>query len=124
MRLTIHLDTFDAINPMAFAILWLDKDTRKWSLEGHTGLHLPKSGDLHVDCGNTLICGPHDTSARCVLEGLDLNGPSGPFEAETGRAQWCGDAGRASVTGLWHVQCIDEETALPEHGVFGADENA
>jgi hypothetical protein len=124
MRLTIHLDTFDAINPMAFAILWLDKDTRKWSLEGQTGLHLPKSGDLHVDCGNTLICGPHDTSARCVLEGLDLNGPGGPFEGETGRAQWCGDAGRASVTGLWHVQCIDQETTLPEHGVFAADENA
>jgi hypothetical protein len=65
-------------------------------------------------------CRPHDTSARCVLERLDLNGPGGPFEGETGR----GNAGRASVTGLWHVQCIDQETTLPEHGVFAADENA
>ena len=31
MRLTLHLDTFDRVNPMAFAILWLDNEKRQWS---------------------------------------------------------------------------------------------
>lgn len=57
MRLTIHLDTFDRVNPMAFAILWLDNQTRQWSREGHMGLDLPDSGALHVDCGNSSCAG-------------------------------------------------------------------
>ncbi|KAE8759177.1 MULTISPECIES: DUF3564 domain-containing protein [Paraburkholderia] len=123
MRLTIHLDTFDRVNPMAFAILWLDNETRQWSREGHMGLELPEWGALHVDCGNTLICGPHDSTPCCVLEGLDLNATSGPFEGETGRAQWCWDAGRSLMTGHWHVQCVDNENTEPEDGIFAADGN-
>jgi hypothetical protein len=122
MRLTIHLDTFDRVNPMAFAILWLDKETRQWSREGHMGLELPEWGTLHVDCGNTLVCGPHDSTPCCVLEGLDLNAPGGPFEGETGHAQWCANEGRTLMSGHWHVQCVDNECAEPENGIFAGDE--
>ncbi|MFM0551190.1 DUF3564 domain-containing protein [Paraburkholderia sediminicola] len=123
MRLTIHLDTFDRVNPMAFAILWLDNERRQWSREGHMGLDLPEWGALQVDCGNTLVCGPHDSTPCCVLEGLDLNTSSGPFEGETGRAQWCADSGRSLITGHWHVQCVDNENTEPEDGIFAAGDN-
>jgi hypothetical protein len=124
MRLTVHLDTFDRAHPMAFAILWLDKETRQWSREGHFGLELPEWGTLRVDCGHTLVCGPHDSVPVCVLEGLDLNELNGPFEGETGRAQWCADWGRTLMTGHWHVQCVDNERASPEHGLFTTDDEA
>ena len=84
MRLTLHLDTFDRLNPMAFVILWINKETRQWSREGHQGLDLPEWGALHVDCGNTLVCGPHDSTPFCVLEGLDLNAPGGPSKEKPG----------------------------------------
>lgn len=122
MRLTIHLDTFDRINPMAFAILWLDKDMRRWSREGHHGLDLPKWGALRVDCGNTLVCGPHDSRPFCVLEGLDLNTAGGPFEGETGRTQWCANEGRTLMSGHWHVQCVDTGCVNPESSIFAGDE--
>ncbi len=44
MRLTIHLDTFDRVNPMAFAILWLDNETRQWSREGRAGKGVSNGG--------------------------------------------------------------------------------
>ena len=69
MRLTVHLDTFNRAHPMAFAILWLDKEARQWSREGHFGLELPEWGVLHVDCGNTLVCAPHSMAPVCVLKG-------------------------------------------------------
>ncbi|WP_233858120.1 DUF3564 domain-containing protein [Paraburkholderia sp. HD33-4] len=124
MRLTVHLDTFDRVNPMAFAILWLDKDTRQWSREGHFGLELPEWGALHVDCGNTLVCAPHSSAPVCVLEGLDLNQVDGPFEGEVGRVQWCAERGRSLISGHWRVQCIDVEQTEPENGVFAAGEDA
>ena len=124
MRLTVHLDAFDCTHPMAFAILWLDKDTRQWSREGHHGLDLPEWGTLRVDGGNTLMCGPRDATPLCVLEGLDLKDRSGPFECETGRAQCCAERGRLLMTGHWHVQCVDNEQAQPEHGLFAAGEEA
>ncbi|MEM5297417.1 DUF3564 domain-containing protein [Burkholderia sp. JPY481] len=124
MRLTVHLDTFDRVNPMAFAILWLDKDTRRWSREGHFALDLPEWGALHVDCGNTLVCAPHGTAPVCVLEGLDLNQLDGPFEGEIGRVQWCADGGSSLISGHWRVQCIDVEQTEPENSVFATDENA
>ncbi|MGN8137757.1 DUF3564 domain-containing protein [Paraburkholderia sp. 22099] len=124
MRLTVHLDAFDCTHPMAFAILWLDKDTRQWSREGHHGLDLPEWGTLQVDGGNTLMCGPRDATPLCVLEGLDLKDCSGPFEGETGRAQCCAERDRLLMTGHWHVQCVDNEQAQPEHGLFAAGEEA
>jgi hypothetical protein len=123
MRLTVHLDTFDRAHPMAFAIMWLDKDTRQWSREGHHGIDLPESGVLHVDCGNTLVCAPDGSAPVCVLEGLDLNDSDGPFEGETGRAQWCAKCGRDLLSGHWHVQCIDTDQIEPEHGLFAAGDD-
>ncbi|NML31196.1 DUF3564 domain-containing protein [Paraburkholderia antibiotica] len=120
MRLTVHLDTFDRVHPMAFAILWLDRNTRKWSREGHFGLDLPEWGVLHMDCGNTLVCAPHCTVPVCVLEGLDLNATDGPFEGEVGRVQSCAERGRSLMTGHWRVQCIDTEPSEPENGLFAA----
>lgn len=124
MRLTVHLDTFDRVHPMAFAILWLDKDTRRWSREGHFGLDLPEWGGLHMDCGNTLVCAPHSTVPVCILEGLDLDDADGPFEGEVGRAQWCAERGRNWSTGHWRVQCVDIEQTEPEHGMFAGEEDA
>ncbi len=123
MRLTVHLDTFDRVNPTAFAILWLDKDTRRWSREGHMGLDLPEWGSLHMDGGNALVCKPDDASPYCILEGLDLNAGPGPFEGETGRAQWCSNEGGTRMSGHWHVQCVDNDRAEPEHGIFAGDES-
>ncbi|MEX3789005.1 DUF3564 domain-containing protein [Paraburkholderia sp. BR14374] len=124
MRLTVHLDTFDRVTPMAFAILWLDKDTRQWSREGHFGLDLPDCGALHVDCGNTLVCASHGTVPVCVLEGLDLNQLDAPFEGEIGRVQWCTEGSRSLISGHWRVQCIDVEQTEPENSIFATGENA
>jgi hypothetical protein len=120
MRLTVHLDTFDHAHPTAFAILWLDNDTRQWSREGHDGLDLPEWGTLHGDCGNTLMCGPHDTTPTCVLEGLDLNDCNSKSEGESGRVHLCAQPGRILMSGHWHVQCVDNEEVVPEHGLFAA----
>jgi hypothetical protein len=65
----------------------------------------------------TLLCGPHDGAPLCELDGLELGGEDGPFEGEAGSARLCSDKAR----GHWHVQCIDEEAAVPEHSLF-ADE--
>ena len=121
MRITVHLDTFDRVNPCAYAILWLDQDTHKWSREGHVGLDLPEWGSLAVDGSNTLICAPHGTRSLCVLEGLNVEGRDGPFEGETGTAQWCGYDSVPDVPGHWHVQCVDQDTAVAEHSVFADD---
>ncbi|WP_144158155.1 DUF3564 domain-containing protein [Paraburkholderia sp. BCC1885] len=124
MRVTLHLDTFDRVDPCAYAILWLDKETRQWSREGHLGLDLPEWGTLVSDPHGTMICGAQSTRPLCVLENLDLDSTGGPFEGETGRAQWCAHAGLPSAQGHWHVQCIDDASIQPEHGLFAADDNA
>lgn len=118
MRITIHLSTFDERHPCAYAILWVDRDTQRWSRESHFGLDLPTWGIVHSQPGVTLLCAPHDGSPLCELDGLALDGEDGPFEGEAGGARWCSDKAR----GHWHVQCIDEELALPEHGLFAEDE--
>ena len=56
-------------------------------------------------------------------KGSILNATFGPFEGETGRAQWCSDAGKSLMTGHWHVQCVDNENTEPEDGIFAADDN-
>lgn len=45
MRITLHLDTFDT-NPSAYAILWLDDASLKWSREAHAGLALPTASRI------------------------------------------------------------------------------
>lgn len=122
MRITIHLDSFDRLDPRAYAILWLDKDTRRWSREGHAGLDLPPWGSWRDVAGNTLICGADDGRVHCILKGLELKEAAGPFEGETGRAQWVGNDSMLDVSGCWHVQCVDRDAIHPEHSVFAADD--
>ncbi|MCP3724724.1 DUF3564 domain-containing protein [Paraburkholderia sp. CNPSo 3272] len=121
MRITLHLDTFDRIDPNAYAILWLDNETCKWSREGHTGLQLPEWGMLRVEAHGTLVCDSHDVHPLFILEGLALEAQSGPFEGESGEALWrCENGPR--IAGHWHVQCIDKDAVLAEHSVFAEDE--
>jgi hypothetical protein len=117
MRITIHLSTFEETNPCAYAIVCIDRDAQRWSRESHFGLELPAWGVVHTHPSVTLLCGPHDGAPLCELDGLELGGEDGPFEGEAGSARLCSDKAR----GHWHVQCIDEEAAVPEHSLF-ADE--
>ncbi|WP_347814183.1 DUF3564 family protein [Paraburkholderia sp. BL10I2N1] len=99
-------------------------EAHKWSREGHVGLDLPEWGAWIVDHGNTFICAPHDTRPLCILDGLDMSGQHGPFEGETGTADWCGNQGPVHEQGHWHVQCVDPDAAVAEHGVFADDDVA
>ncbi|WP_327358947.1 DUF3564 family protein [Caballeronia humi] len=38
IRVTVKLVTFDRAGPNAFAVLWLDRETQRWSREGHESL--------------------------------------------------------------------------------------
>ena len=120
MRITLHLDTFDRIDPNAYAILWLDNENHKWSREGHAGLQLPEWGKLRVDARGTLVCGRHDAHPLFILEGLAMQAQTGPFEGESGEALWyCSEhESGPCAAGHWRVQCVDEDTVLAEHNVF------
>lgn len=120
MRITVHLSTFDHLNACAYAILWLDPERGQWSRESHFGLDLPAWGTLCNAPHATEICAQRGGSPLFLLEGLELNGDTGPFEGETGGAQWRG--GRKHSTGHWYVQCVDEDTVQPENSVFAGDD--
>ncbi|WP_028219262.1 DUF3564 family protein [Paraburkholderia oxyphila] len=121
MRITLHLDTFDRIDPNAYAILWIDNETCKWSREGHAGLQLPEWGMLRVESPGTLVCGQHDARPLFILEGLAMEAQTGPFEGESGEALWHCENG-PGIAGHWHVQCIDKDAVLAEHSEFAGDE--
>ena len=120
MRITLHRDTFDRIDPNAYAIIWLDKQTHVWSREGHAGLQLPEWGKLRFDARGTLVCGQHDARPLVIVEGLAIEAQTGPFEVESGDALWCCSEGESGprVAGHWHVQCVDRDTVVAEHSVF------
>ena len=120
MRITIHLSTFDRLNPCAYAILWLDRERRQWSRESHFGIDLPAWGVLEDKPHATHICAQHGEAPMFVLDGLELRGDVGPFEGETGAAQWNGPQKHAP--GHWHVQCVDKKRIEPESGVFAGDD--
>jgi len=44
MRITVHPDTVDRVDPSAYAILWLGTKSRKWSREGHGDWTCPNGG--------------------------------------------------------------------------------
>ncbi len=118
MRITVHLDTFNRISPSAYAVLWLDKEARKWSREGHRGIDLPSWGQLADEGRSTLILGAEGTHPLCVLDGLDMSVREGPFEGEAGDAIWCQAPAEASIPGHWYVQFVDPEASHPERGLF------
>ena len=122
MRITIHLDTFECAEPSVYAILWLDRDARKWSREGHAVIALPEWGTLALSKGCTRIEDPVKHAICCELTGLDLLAVDGPFEGESGHALWHRHGDRAPVVGQWHVQWIDDTESEAEHSVFADDE--
>jgi hypothetical protein len=124
MRITVKLDTFERVDSAAFAILWLDKETRRWSREGHQSVDLPDWGGLQAAPDGTLICGQHAERPLCVLERLDFDTAGGPRQGQAGRVLWYTGAAREPATGRWHVQCIDREQIKAEHGVFCGDEDS
>lgn len=117
MRITIHLSTFDETHPCAYAIVWIDRDTQRWSRESHFGVELPAWGVVRSAPGVTRLCDPHGGAALCGLEGFELDDEYGPLEGEIGGARWCRDRGR----GHWRVQCIDEYATRSQYGFFAGD---
>lgn len=131
MRLTVHLSTFNRVNPCAYAILWLDREQHRWSRESHFGIDLPRWGTLNEHGHATEICAHLGEAPILVLEGLEFDDAGGPFEGETGSARWtCAPAesnvegGAPGARGHWHVQCVDEATNAPENSVFADDDAA
>jgi hypothetical protein len=124
MRITLHLDAFDRFDPNAYAILWLDSESHKWSREGHAGLQLPEWGQLRVGARGTLVCAQHVALTLFILEGFAMEARNGPFEGESGEALWCCNEreGGPCFAGHWYVQCVDKDTMLAEHSVFAEDE--
>lgn len=121
MRVTVHLDRFDQLDPSAYAIIWIDIEAKKWSREGHAGVTLPEWGQCCPSpCGTSLLTCEEQREV-CTLEGLDLEASDGPFEGECGAAQWPPRVSAAPLDARWRVQCIDESMPDPEDGLF-ADE--
>ncbi|SDD15157.1 DUF3564 family protein [Paraburkholderia lycopersici] len=118
MRVTVHLDSFDRLDPSAYAIIWIDTETKKWSREGHAGVSLPEWGQCRPSPDGTGLLACEDPLAVCTLEGLDLQAGSGPFEGECGRASLQPDTNAEALEGHWHVQCVDESLPNPEDGLF------
>jgi hypothetical protein len=121
MRITVHLDSFDRLDPDAYAIVWLDNDAGQWSREGHAGIALPPWGCFEVANGDIRLTDATDRHTVCILEGLRFNPDTGPFEGEEGTASWRANALAAPSAGHWHVQWIDATHAVPEHGLFADD---
>ncbi|ALP67110.1 MULTISPECIES: DUF3564 domain-containing protein [Paraburkholderia] len=117
MRITVHLDTFQCAD-VAYAVLWLDRESRKWSREGHAVIDLPAWGALTYPQRNTRIHGAGHDRAICELTGLNLGSPASPCEGESGQALWYRHAHHAPIPGKWHIQCVDNAESDPENGVF------
>jgi|SRR6516225_7231497 hypothetical protein len=121
MRVTVHLDSFDHLDPSAYAIIWVDTGTKKWSREGHAGVSLSEWGQCCPSPGGTTLQACEDQREVCTLEGLDLATTEGPFEGECGDVRWSQRLNAGRLEGRWHVQCVDESVPDPEDGLF-ADE--
>lgn len=121
MRITVHLDSFDHLDPTAYAIVWLDKSTGKWSREGHCAVALPPWGRFDVVEGNTRLSDATERHTVCMLEGLRFSADTAPFEGEEGAASWRANALAAPADGRWHVQWIDDTQVVAEHGLFADD---
>lgn len=121
MRITIHLATFDRIDPTGYAVLWLDDESLMWSREAHMGLPLPRWGTLRPNPDETLLCASHGGWPRCELQGLHLRRQNGPFEGETGCALWYEENGSVAKAGSWHVQCVDDTATSAESSMFAGE---
>ncbi|SAL04749.1 hypothetical protein AWB81_06839 [Caballeronia arationis] len=132
MRVTVKLDTFDQTNS-AYAVLWLDTKTRRWSREGHAGIDVPQWGVLESSAGGTLLRDANGMLPIVLLSRLHLercanrNGSSitdGPSEGARGSATYHGSMGLVPRTAHWHVQCLDLETTVAEHEIFSDEDES
>jgi hypothetical protein len=124
MRITVKLDGFEGAQPAAFAILWLDRETRRWSREGHQAVDMPDWGGLRCASDGTTICCQKNQHSFGVLEQFDVNAPGGPAEGREGRVVWYADGAGPQMTGRWHVQCIDRDSIKAERSVFAGEQDA
>jgi phage baseplate assembly protein gpV len=123
MRITVKLDGFEGPQSAAYAILWLDKESRRWSREGHQSVEMPDWGALRCGANGTIICCQKDQHTYGVLESLDVDAPGGPCEGVEGRVVWYSDGAGPQAQGRWHVQCIDREQIKAEHSLFAGEPN-
>jgi hypothetical protein len=127
MRITVKLDGFEGADSAAWAILWLDKETRRWSREGHQSVEVPDWGGLRASSDGTIICCQKNQETFCLLEQFDVDAPNGPCEGLEGRVVWyvvSGGNATQTLAGRWHVQCIDREQIKAEHSVFAGEQDA
>jgi hypothetical protein len=124
MRITVKLDGFEGARSAAYAILWLDKESRRWSREGHQSVEVPDWGGLRCASNGTTICCQKGQQTFCVLERLDVDAPGGPGEGAEGRVVWYADGAGVQAAGRWHVQFVDRDQIKAEHGVFAGEQDA
>jgi hypothetical protein len=119
MRVTIKLDAFDHADSDAFAVLWLDRETQRWSREGHEALDLPTWGILRELPQGRAICDATRGRTLMMLQALAFEAcaPQDVQEAR-GPAEYFPTEGNAADTGHWHVQCVEREPIQAEHDSF------
>jgi hypothetical protein len=122
MRVTVKLDSFDHAGSSAYAVLWLDRETRRWSREGHDTIELPSWGMLRSAADGTGICGAERDWTILLLKGLTLES-AGPLEGAQGKAEYRAEEAAALEVGRWHVQCVDRDAIQAEHEVFADDQD-
>jgi hypothetical protein len=119
MRVTVKLDTFDLAGPNAFAVLWLDRVTQRWSREGHESLDLPAWGVVRELPQGLAIC--DTTGSRIIMMlgalGFEVCAPADVSEVQ-GPAGYFSTGSDASDTGHWRVQCIEREAIQAERDSF------
>ena len=118
MRITIHVDAFNTLNPRASAIIWCDREARRWSREAHMGIELPEWGTLREDGDDLLLEDEAQTRTLFVLEGLDIESNPCLHTGTHGKALYCPGISELGVAGHWSLQCVDPEAVHPEHSVF------
>ncbi|OXC72173.1 DUF3564 family protein [Caballeronia sordidicola] len=116
MRITIKLD--QRADPDAFAVLWLDLESRHWSREMHSGVDIPSGGLMRTAPGGTLICDPDSPHPLCALTELDLEDRARLIEGQSGHVSWHCESNLGVRLDRWHVQCIDSESTEAENEVF------
>lgn len=118
MRITVLLDSFDCLDSSAFAIVWVDTETEKWSRESHHGVNLPTWGGWSITRGGvTLFEGETPQKTICTLEAFQL-ATDCPRENDIGRARWHIHTDGTTFIGRWQVQYVDKSETHPEESLF------
>ncbi|SAK60435.1 hypothetical protein AWB76_02906 [Caballeronia temeraria] len=129
MRITIKLDTFARPAGSAYAVLWLDLESGRWSREAHECIELPTWGTWERVQGGLLLRGLAAGSPVVMLDGLKIEGQDSlqPATSQRGHAEFYGPGESIEAAelyrGVWHIQCIDRENCVAEHEIFSDEPN-